>query len=376
MSPEYSFILFLIYWICVTILLEYIYVFTKTGHAFSIRKRKNQFLGPWPNVSIVVAFRNEKVNLPILFSSLQRISYPGKWECILVDDHSEDGGIVGFEFPTHIRVIKASGEGKKRAIVEGIQAAHFDWIALTDADCRFPDTWLTSMIEEAIQSGADFVSGPVVLSLPERDRNFLWIKDAFEEMEFRSLITFGAGSIYRNRPNMCNGANLIYKKAVFNELGGYSDKILGIASGDDEFWMHLLWKSGKKISFCKSVEGMVSTEVTDSWKSLFLQRIRWASKHRHYQSVSVKKSVLLIYITHVIPWIILFSGGKWYIALFVFGLRFFTDLWFLFRSAELFNRTWNPWVFIVGQIFYPFYMSWISIRANTGKYIWKNRKVN
>jgi hypothetical protein len=39
------------------------------------------------------------------------------------------------------------------------------------------------------------------------------------------------------KPNMCNGANIAYPKAVFEEVNGF-DGNEHIASGDDEFLMH------------------------------------------------------------------------------------------------------------------------------------------
>ncbi len=48
---------------------------------------------------------------------------------------------------------------------------------------------------------------------------------------------------------MCNGANLAFRKDVFNEVSGYKGNIQ-IASGDDEFLMR---KSTWKISFWNTI---------------------------------------------------------------------------------------------------------------------------
>jgi hypothetical protein len=51
------------------------------------------------------------------------------------------------------------------------------------------------------------------------------------------LVGSGACAMMIGKPNMCNGANIAYPKAVFEEVNGF-DGNEHIASGDDEFLMH------------------------------------------------------------------------------------------------------------------------------------------
>ena len=56
-------------------------------------------------------------------------------------------------------------------------------------------------------------------------------------LEFAGLVGVGAACLARQQPTMCNGANLAYRRAAFEAVGGYADNA-HLASGDDEFLLH------------------------------------------------------------------------------------------------------------------------------------------
>src|SRR5690606_12086614 len=106
--------------------------------------------------------------------------------------------------------------GKKYAITLGIKAAKYDWILLTDADCR-PNTnqWINA-ISSRFVGDKDFV---LAYSAYEQRAGFLNLFIRFETLF--TAIQYIAYALAGN-PYMGVGRNLAYRKAVFLENKGFN----------------------------------------------------------------------------------------------------------------------------------------------------------
>ena len=108
-----------------------------------------------PNVSVVVAARNEESHIPSLIKDLVSQEYPlDKLEVIIVNDRSTDGTAAilddasdNYAFIKIITIDQVSKDmtPKKNALTKGIEAAFGEIIVLTDADCRVGKLWVSSM---------------------------------------------------------------------------------------------------------------------------------------------------------------------------------------------------------------------------------------
>ncbi|TRX16002.1 glycosyltransferase, partial [Flavobacterium franklandianum] len=121
-------------------------------------------LQPKTKFSIIVPFRNEAENLPILLDSLSKLNYPMElFEVILVDDESEEV----FSVPCslfRVRIIKnirISNSPKKDAIVNAMQIVNADWIITTDADCVVDKNWLLTLDNYIQLHDVAMISGAV-----------------------------------------------------------------------------------------------------------------------------------------------------------------------------------------------------------------------
>jgi len=102
--------------------------------------------------SILIACRNEENNLPLLFNSLKKVSYPEEnFEIILVDDASDDKTddlIQDFcqqqRNASCFRLNEKNEDykGKKAALKLAAEQAKFDFLLFTDADCQVLENWL------------------------------------------------------------------------------------------------------------------------------------------------------------------------------------------------------------------------------------------
>lgn len=329
--------------------------------------------------TIVVPFRNEKEHLPKLLMSLSFLDYPKKlFEVILVDDDSEEEfRIQNLEFvmkclDSRIQVIKnnrKTNSPKKDAINTAIAMAKNEWIITTDADCLVQKNWLKS-IDAYIQVENTRMVAVGVCYLPKK--GFL---HEFQNLDFLSLQGVTIGSFGIGKPFMCNGANFAYEKAFFNELNGFEGNS-DIASGDDVF---LLQKAidyePKSVGFCKSFLSIVETTSELSWKTLFFQRVRWASKSSAYVDWFSKSLAIVVFLTN---FFLVIGFGFWVLGfltyenlLFYFGIKFLIDFIMIMKSANFFNQRVR--FVLICSLVYPFFTSAVALYSLFGKYSWKGR---
>ena len=253
---------------------------------------------PKTRISVLTAVRNEAENIRHLLLALEAQDYPKELlQVIVIDDHSEDNTaqiVADFISGTklNLRLLKLEngrGKGKKSAIAFGLENASGELIVQTDGDCRVQPAWLELLEYTYVSQGAKFISGPVCLTAG----NSLFEK--LQVVEFASLIGSGAASMGLGKPNMCNGANLAYEKAAFFAVNGYSGNEK-IPSGDDEFLMHKIQaKFPGRVKFLKAKEAIVYTPATKTMQHFIAQRVRWASKWKHYKNVPAQVLALLVF---------------------------------------------------------------------------------
>jgi poly-beta-1,6-N-acetyl-D-glucosamine synthase len=122
------------------------------------------------------------------------------------------------------------------------------------------------------------VCGPVTF------RNARTPFQAWQSLEYTGLSAVGASSLGLQKPNMCSGANLAFRKDVFEQVNGYGS-FVSMASGDDEFLMHKTFaKYPGRVMFIKERNAMVFTHACKNIVEFWHQRLRWASKGRVYEN--------------------------------------------------------------------------------------------
>ncbi|QNP52299.1 glycosyltransferase [Hymenobacter qilianensis] len=242
-----------------------------------------------PRFSVLVAARNEALTLPCLLDDLaEQTLSAARFEVIVVDDDSTDDTAAIVQAAAArssfaLRLIQLQAQpgaptGKKAALQAALSVARAPWVVCTDADCRVGHDWLSSY-NTLIQAdmAVQFVSGPVLLTGGNSLLNNLM------GLEFAGLIGVGAASIGRGQPTMCNGANLAYRRDAFAAVQGFAGNE-HVASGDDEFLLHKLHAVFPgSILFLKTPHAIVRTSRPPTLRALLAQRVRWASKWRHYQ---------------------------------------------------------------------------------------------
>jgi cellulose synthase/poly-beta-1,6-N-acetylglucosamine synthase-like glycosyltransferase len=330
-------------------------------------------------ISIIIPARNEENNIGQLLKALEQQSYPKNlFEVIVVDDHSVDRTAeVVQQFP-RVRLMQLKDDDinsyKKKAIEEGVAAATNSFIVTTDADCIPSPHWLSTIASFKQENDTVFIAAPV--SYDPQKKNLLTV---FQTLDFLVLQGITGVSVQRKLFAMCNGANLGYDKEVFYEVKGF-DAIDKIASGDDMLLMQKIRKKfPQMVHYLKSKQAIISTEPTNSWKTFFNQRLRWASKARYYNDPKIFFVELLVYLFNL-SFLVLLIASAWdhrflFWLLALWFAKTIIEFPFVYSVASWFNRgSLLKWFFF----FQPLHITYtilVGFLAQFIKYEWKGRKV-
>ena len=328
--------------------------------------------------SILVPVRNEQEKILTLLESIRNQDYPkDTYEVIVINDQSEDEteSVVRSFLEEHTlkwKLVSVDGGekgGKKNAITLGVKEASHEYIITTDGDCYFNQHWLNSYASIYQQYKAVMVTAPVKMKSSS-------LFTAMQSLEFGCLIGVGAATLKSGNPTMCNGANLSYKKSVFQEVNGYQGND-NIPSGDDEFLLQKIYrKYSDRVYFLKSSDAIAYTDAKQSFGELLNQRIRWSSKWRFHKSIFIKLMAMLVFLNYLalfVAGIESFAGGYSLVFLGVVLIRWISLLYFSYPLAQFFKISNVVWISLLLEIIYPFFVFFLGIASIFGKYSWKGR---
>jgi cellulose synthase/poly-beta-1,6-N-acetylglucosamine synthase-like glycosyltransferase len=338
--------------------------------------------------SIIIPARNEENNISGCLQDLLEQDYPADlFEIIVADDHSEDGTaqvvqeMIRLHPAKDIRLLDMAAHStengfvayKKQAIAKSIDISRFDWIVTTDADCRREKRWLNTLAAFIQNEEPVLVSAPVCFEPADT-----FFREA-QALEFLGLIGIGAASMQNGHPNMCNGANLAYRKENFYAVEGF-EGINDLASGDDELLMHKLFSRWPdKIRFLKNREAMVRTSPAFSLKELIAQRKRWVSKSRKYSNKKITAVLATAYLFNffILLTLLLSFWDAHFLRLFgcLLAAKLIPEYLFLKKITKFFGLEKLMRVFTGGSLLHILYVLFIGIYGNFGRYNWKGRKV-
>jgi len=337
---------------------------------------------PTKAISVIIAARNEELNIGRTIDCILAQNYPAALlELIIIDDHSDDNTslIVKKYAGKGVRLIQLNENGrlnsyKKLAISRAIACCKGEIIITTDADCRMGPNWLATVVGSFEKENAYLQSSPVVYS---EEKVFF---ERLQTLEFLYLIGLGAAGIGNKKPTTCNGANLAYRKDIFEQMGGFKG-IDELASGDDELFLHKVAEQyPDKITFCKSKDAIVYTDAKPDLKSFISQRRRWASKSTKYKNkgvIALGISIWFFNVLILVALVLALFGVNFvaWVVLFALLLKMIVE-WLFIRPLTVFaSRKELLWYLPLLSLAHIFYLTYIGILGNVGKYDWKGRQV-
>jgi cellulose synthase/poly-beta-1,6-N-acetylglucosamine synthase-like glycosyltransferase len=333
---------------------------------------QNVLVSKSTSISIVIACKNEEVNIPHLIESLRNQTYK-HFELVIVNDHSSDNTIQELDTArnliNNLTIINATENGKKMALYEGIKQAKGELILCTDADCIPNSRWVESIVTFFEHYSCDLTIGPVMV----KSNGMIW--EDLQALEFASMVASGAGGAAIGLPFLCNGANIAFKKSVW--LESQSELRYEILSGDDIFLLQSLKKRGASIKFIKSKTAIVATQAINHPIDLFTQRKRWASKSTSYNDWVIITIAIIVFTISISMVSLSISALVW-IGLFtqlayLFFLKLIVDGIFILAFKDFFQIR-NPFLnTIILSVIYPFYVTFTGFAAllTNNKNTWK-----
>ncbi len=246
----------------------------------NVKISDNSFEEALQSVSIIICARNEADNLirnlPLIFEQ----NYPFPFEIIVVDDASIDNTpLILNQFAaaySNLKVINITEKkikGKKGALAAGIEAAQYEWLLLTDADCYpLSKNWVFDMMKGVNRKEIGLAYAPY----QKRD-GFL---NKFIRFETVWTATQYMGFALAGEPYMGVGRNLIYKKKLYKKAGGF-EKHEHIASGDDDLFINSVI-SKKNFKIILEPNSFMCSLPKTRWNAYFTQKNRHFSTSTSY----------------------------------------------------------------------------------------------
>lgn len=341
--------------------------------AFS-RKQSVPGAKPLP-VSVIICAHDEEENLKELIPALLSQDHP-EFEVIIVDDRSNDST---FDFllaetakdhrlrMVHVNRTPPHANSKKYALTLGIKAARFEWLLLTDADCR-PEgnSWISNMSNH-FNDSTQFVLG---YSPYLKTKGLL---NAF--VRFETLITavqYLSFAILGN-PYMGVGRNLAYRRSRFLEVKGFNN-ILGITGGDDDLYVNLYARKDNT-SVCVERASQMHSKPMTTLGNFLRQKVRHLSVGRRYRFWH-----RLLLGGFVLSWV-----GVWFVGvpMLFFGDPYIGTGLIIFRiilviitvhlAAKRLGQDFELWLIPLLDFIYAFYYLVTGLRTLVTKEIrWKN----
>lgn len=308
--------------------------------------KETSILSDKKEVTVVMAVKNEAKNIKKTLNEFFNQTYKNV-KFIIVDDNSCDetaSFIKSSElFSTgKLRLLSATGMGKKQAIQQAILEANTEIILTADADVSYPNTWVSTMVNSYIQSDADLIIGPVKMS-----KSY-----PLQCMEYLSIMGITAGSAGNNNPLMCNACSMAFSKEWYSKC----DVLMEIPSGDDMFLLESTKKLDGIVHYCNSSDAVVTINGSENIKDFFVQRARWTSKAPHYTDLSIIASGVLVFAMQCLM-IGIYIMSFWNPILLIWVLvKYIIDLFILLPTAIKFKKTsvliYSPFV----ALYYPVYV--------------------
>jgi cellulose synthase/poly-beta-1,6-N-acetylglucosamine synthase-like glycosyltransferase len=277
-----------------------------------------------PPASVIICARNEARNLRQNLKVVLIQQYK-QYEVIVVNDQSTDNTIdVLVEYykrNKNLRIVNIEpGEpknmaGKKYALLKGIEAASFNTIVVTDADCRPATThWLAKIV------GAYMSNTQIVLAHSPFEKQTGLLNKLIRYENFVTALQY-FGFAAAGLPYMGVGRNLSYKKELFKNFKGFESS-KNLLTGDDDLFINAV-ATAKNTEVCIDKDAFTFSNPETSlsgWLTQKRRHLRSGFKYRFHHLLLLfvfALSNFLFYALFVVCLITKAFVTKWLLLIFL-----------------------------------------------------------
>jgi cellulose synthase/poly-beta-1,6-N-acetylglucosamine synthase-like glycosyltransferase len=333
-----------------------------------------------PQISIIVAARNEEANIGRCLQSLVQQNYPaGLFEIIIADDRSTDGTAaivknyqLRYPYIKLVTVNRISSDlpPKKNALNEAMKESRFDILAFTDADCVAPSIGFRRLPRNSCRKSALL---PAIVRSNNGFHGRLvarWSDFFLRYLEIKKWVGAAAG-VGLGYAYLSSGGNLAYRKSVFREVDGY-EKIKHSISGDDDLFIQLIQKETHwKIRYMISRESSVETAPPPSMAYFINQQRRHFSAAAYYP-LRMKIVFGLMHSYNALAVLFIFAFPS--IGITALMAKFIIDSVIFYKGSALFGNTGLRRSVVPLEIASVIYNSIIGPLGFFGTISWKGSK--
>lgn len=198
---------------------------TIAGIWYRLSFKSPKGLKQYPSVALLIPAHNEGVVISDTLRAMARLDYPGQLDIYLLDDHSsDDTGSIAQEFAEqfsqihHIPVPPGEPKGKSRVLNYGLRISRSDYFIVYDADNE-PESDAVTKLVEAAESNPKAAGAVGYVKTKNHHVNSLTRMIALEFQVFQLLMQCGRWAMFKL--GSLAGTNMLLKRSVLEELGGY-----------------------------------------------------------------------------------------------------------------------------------------------------------
>lgn len=258
------------------LIMIYYYILTLNGIRFKVKKdKKGKQNGTklYPSLDILVPAHNEGVVVTDTLDALVKLKYKGELNIYLLNDNSQDetGEIAEayskiYKNLYHIEVPPGDPKGKSRVLNYGLSISNGEYFLVYDGDNQ-PEVNAAQLLMDSVLNTKGAVGAVGTVRTINANSNLLTRMIAIEFQVFQLVLQAGRWS--REKIGSLPGTNMMLKRSVIEELGGYDEYAL---AEDAELTVRITADGGLIVVEPKSVTW---EQEPENLKALLRQRTRW-----------------------------------------------------------------------------------------------------
>ncbi|MGD9897631.1 MAG: glycosyltransferase [Calditrichaceae bacterium] len=337
-----------------------------------------------PEISILVAMRNEEKNIAQCLHSLEEQNYPVHlFRVIIIDDRSDDRSVeITAEFVKrneNFRSISIQEDldglhGKMNALSQALEQVESDIVLITDADCIVPNSWIRTYASYFNQNTG--MAGGLTALVP---LEFMTVRDdsmslfaKIQALDWLFLQSIASGTSNAGKPVTILGNNFGFRMSAYHETGGF--KKLGFSITEDFALMKAIEKTENwEIIHTQDAANTIFSSPVKTMKDFYQQRQRWISGGKSARPWGYFLMTLSL-IAHI-SIILVFSFSQWNASAgagigFILGI----DYLMIKQQTRRLNIKYLNRYFLHFEIFYILYTVIFGVLFFIPKKIvWKDR---
>jgi cellulose synthase/poly-beta-1,6-N-acetylglucosamine synthase-like glycosyltransferase len=354
--------------VCITAFLDVMLIFLWKTFPLSKTLHSN----PLPQISILIAARNEEQNVRQCIESILAQEYPSeKIEILIGNDGSEDNTLeilkeLELAFPNvkalNITTQMGTAKGKSNVLAQLAHIASGEYFLITDADVVQPKSWAKCMVLKALQ-GYDVVTGMTVV----KGKTFF---ASMQRIDW--ILALGMVKVVSDmgRPITSMGNNMLITKTAYEQTGGYHQMPFSITE-DFQLFRKVVKAGGKTINLMQTeITGFTNPIATFS--ELLHQRKRWMTGAMQLPFIMV---LTLLIQALFFPFIIFLAIQNFILAIVILAAKVLFQSIFIRKVAKSISVKISWWTLCL----FEFYSASLSLSLMffyliPSSVVWKGRK--